>query len=79
MIHVKQVREIGFCSFYISYLLYYLANLVCFKNHFDSYRYIPYEIEAFNKQGNRMTSAEALEIGVYYDLYDAKLDDRFIL
>lgn len=50
MIHVMQLRKIGFFSFYLSYVLYYLAGLLLYKNSYYSYRNIPYEKEAFENQ-----------------------------
>lgn len=49
-IHVRQLREIGFFGFYISYFLYYLAGLFRFKNKGKAYLNIPYEREAFTQQ-----------------------------
>lgn len=44
--HVSQVIKYGWFRFYISYLLYYLAERVKGEDHFEAYLNIPYEIEA---------------------------------
>lgn len=46
MEHVEQVRRWGFFSFYVSYLLFYLGNLLIYKNHGMAYWKIPHEIQA---------------------------------
>lgn len=50
MVHVGQIRRYGWLSFYASYLLYYFAGLIRFKNHDTAYRTIPYEIEAYGRR-----------------------------
>ncbi|MBK9390495.1 MAG: hypothetical protein IPN68_09975 [Bacteroidetes bacterium] len=44
--HVEQVQKHGVFKFYISYLLYYLANRLAGHSHFQAYWKIPWEIEA---------------------------------
>lgn len=47
LIHISQIRDLGFFSFYISYLLYFLANLLRFKDGNMAYYKIPYEEAAY--------------------------------
>jgi hypothetical protein len=51
MLHVEQVKRVGFFNFYISYVLFYLAFRMYGLKHFDAYLSIPWEEEAFAKQG----------------------------
>jgi hypothetical protein len=52
MIHIEQVRKIGWIRFYLSYLLFYIAfRLMTFDHkdsHDKSYYSIPYEAEAYH-------------------------------
>ena len=62
MIHVAQIRRVGFFSFYISYLLYFLAGLIESKQWDEAYMTIPYEIEAFAYQDSPLTMDEIAEL-----------------
>ena len=64
MIHVRQIRKVGWFSFYISYLLYYFAGLLRYGDHGAAYYNIPYESEAFNKQYEPFSEMEAEELGL---------------
>ena len=44
--HFRQVQRVGFFSFYISYLLYFLAGLLYYKDWHIAYWLIPYEVKA---------------------------------
>ena len=46
-VHIRQIEETGWVRFYVSYLLYYLANRIAGFDHYNSYFSIPYETEAF--------------------------------
>lgn len=48
--HVAQIKNFGFCTFYISYCLYYLLNLIVYRNHHQAYSGIPWEIKAYEIQ-----------------------------
>jgi len=54
MVHVWQVRQHGWFSFYISYCLYWLAGLIRWKSHNVAYREIPFEQDAYGKQSPDM-------------------------
>lgn len=56
MIHIWQVRQHGWFSFYISYLLYWLAGLIRYKKHKTAYRYIPYEVMAYARQDDGLAA-----------------------
>ena len=62
--HVRQVRESGFFSFYVSYIIYNFAGLIRYRNCFDAYYYIPYEEEARLAESDVMTDEikEALSL-----------------
>jgi len=46
LIHVEQVRRVGWFSFYISYLLFYIAFRLSGLRGYDAYMSIPWEVEA---------------------------------
>lgn len=50
LIHTKQVEQVGWFRFYLSYLLYYLAERVQGRDHDAAYYRIPYEREAYEHQ-----------------------------
>lgn len=50
LIHAEQVENIGWFSFYFSYLFYFLAGLLRYKDKRRAYFQIPYEIEAYKLQ-----------------------------
>lgn len=52
MIHIEQKKKIGVVKFYTLYLWYYVNNLWKYKNHDMAYRNIPFEVEAYNNEGN---------------------------
>ncbi len=51
-IHVDQIKKVGFFKFYLTYLNEYLANRFKGLSHWDAYRKISYEVEAYNNQRN---------------------------
>lgn len=63
-VHVNQIRQIGFFSFYISYLLYFLAGLIHYKHWSRAYFNIPFEIEAFSREYEPLMNDEAEEFGL---------------
>lgn len=56
--HCYQVRQIGWISFYISYLLYFMAGLIRRKNWNEAYLSIPYEKLAYDIQETPLTIEE---------------------
>lgn len=50
LVHVSQVRRVGWVSFYLSYLLFYFAFRLHGKNDYDAYMSIPWEVEAYEHQ-----------------------------
>lgn len=46
LMHVEQVRRLGWWRFYVSYLAWYLRGLARFRDHRKAYRENPYEVEA---------------------------------
>ena len=51
-IHFRQQIELLILPFYIYYLLNYLINLIRFQNHFQAYRNILFEREAYENDSN---------------------------
>jgi len=49
-IHLKQQLELFIIPFYILYLLFYLINLLRYKNHYQAYYHIPFEQEAYQNE-----------------------------
>ena len=47
MVHVAQIRLVGWFQFYLSYIMYYLAGKLRGKNHEQAYFDIPYEADAY--------------------------------
>lgn len=64
MVHVSQIRQYGFLSFYASYLLYFIANLALHKSWTKAYEAIPFEIQARQNQCSPLTLSEANELDV---------------
>ena len=62
-IHFWQTIELGVIGFYLLYLLFYLINIIKYKNNKKAYYNIPFEKEAyandknFNYISNRKTYA----------------------
>lgn len=48
-IHLKQQLELLVLPFYLLYLFNYLVNLCRYKNHYEAYRQIIFEREAYAK------------------------------
>ena len=52
MIHWGQIQKDGVIKFYTKYLFDYVINIFKYKFNFDlAYRNIPYEKEAYEKEG----------------------------
>lgn len=64
MTHVDQIRVHGWLSFYLSYLLYFLAGLLRFKSWNAAYYDIPWERMAVSHQLTPLMQSEADELGV---------------
>lgn len=62
MIHIEQVRTVGFVRFYLSYLLYYLAARVEGLRKQEAYYQIPYEKEAYKAQAEPLDKEELSEL-----------------
>ena len=50
LVHQKQMDEHGVIMFYLIYVKDYIKNLFKYKNHWDAYYNIPFEIEAYQKE-----------------------------
>lgn len=60
--HVYQVRTCGFITFYLTYPLFFLINLLRFRSWDDSYMSIPYEIEARKVENKELTEVQIEEL-----------------
>ncbi|MDQ7947628.1 MAG: hypothetical protein REI78_06190 [Pedobacter sp.] len=49
-IHLRQQLELFILPFYLLYLLLYLVNLLRYMNHYQAYRQIRFEREAFDHE-----------------------------
>jgi hypothetical protein len=52
LIHIRQQVELLVVPFYLLYLLNYLINLICYRNHDKAYRNIVFEQEAYQNDNN---------------------------
>ena len=67
-VHVRQVRQLGWLYFYVSYYLYFLWFYLKLRNHDAAYEAIPYEVEAYAlEDGLVLTADELSEYGYEYD------------
>lgn len=60
MVHVEQVRNMGWLKFYWSYLVQYVKGRLAGKAHWDAYASITFEKEAYAKQRTDKKYYEAL-------------------
>jgi hypothetical protein len=51
-IHLRQEIELLILPFYILYLLNYFSNLIKYKNHYQAYKNICFEREAYMQETN---------------------------
>lgn len=51
-IHIYQQMELFVVIFYILYGLFYFINLIKFRNHYEAYIHIPFEVEAYKNDQN---------------------------
>jgi hypothetical protein len=49
-IHLRQQLELLVLPFYLAYLICYLYNLCCFRDHHTAYLQIPFEREAYQHE-----------------------------
>lgn len=64
MVHVGQIRKEGWLTFYFKYLASFCHNFLRYS-YDDAYMAIPYEIEAYAKEDEPLTEAEAAELKPY--------------
>ena len=65
MIHVRQVRQLGWWRFYLGYLREYARHRWKLRSHDAAYRAISFEREAYAGQDAvALTEAESREIGL---------------
>jgi hypothetical protein len=64
-VHVRQVRNIGWWKFYLSYIGEWARHILDGKSREDAYLGISYEQEAFDREGEiTLTESERAEFGV---------------
>ena len=49
-IHTKEIIENFIVGFYVLYCIFYIINIIKYKNHEDAYRNIPFEREAYENE-----------------------------
>lgn len=52
LVHQEQMDRVGVLAFYLIYLRDYLWNLIRFRDHDRAYREIPFEVEAYAREGD---------------------------
>jgi hypothetical protein len=63
MIHVRQIRRLGYIRFSLLYEWHYLLGLIRYRDDDKAYRSVPFEIEAYKKQRYvKLTKEERNEI-----------------
>ena len=60
LIHVRQIKEVGFFKFYISYIWQYLLGRFQGLNHSESYLAISFEVEAYQNQNKELETVAKL-------------------
>jgi len=46
-VHIQQIEKLGITRFYITYILWFVVNLLKYRNVIDAYSRIPFEEEAY--------------------------------
>lgn len=65
VVHVRQVRALGWWFFYTTYVLQWARSILAGKDHNGAYMAITYEREAYEQeQRNVLTTEEAAEFGL---------------
>lgn len=58
LIHVEQIKRDGVIVFWLKYEAWFVWNFIKYRNLYKAYRNIPYEIEAYSRQGELLTIEE---------------------
>lgn len=58
--HGKQIKELGLFTFYFLYIKYFILNFIKYKNWFEAYYHIAFEVEA-RKSQHRIYDQDFLE------------------
>lgn len=61
VVHVRQVRKLGWFRFYASYLWQWCKGMVCFWDYWGAYNSISYEQEAYAQQADNVLTPEELD------------------
>ena len=62
--HIYQIRRLGYSKWKRQYLKEYFKNLLSGKSPYNAYRFISFEIEAFNEQSKPLTEEDKQELGL---------------
>lgn len=68
LIHVKQIRKLGWFKFYFSYFCEFMANLRATKNFWFAYYNVSFEMDAFRREVDKDLAKDVkkvLETGCY--------------
>lgn len=60
VVHVRQVRALGWLRFYVSYGWQWLKAMVCYWDYWRAYSAVLYEQEAYAQQANNELTPEEL-------------------
>lgn len=64
MIHIEQCRRYTFICFYIAYITLFLWNFIKTFSVKEAYFNIPFEVEAYAKQDDKLTNVEQDELNI---------------
>lgn len=63
MIHVRQIRRLGYIRFNVLYTWYQVLNFIKYRDYYEAYFNVPFEMEAFKKQRYaKLTKEEEKEL-----------------
>lgn len=60
LVHQEQICRHGVMRFYFIYVWEYLRNLRRYRNHDEAYRQIPFEVEAYAREGDESDATLAV-------------------
>jgi hypothetical protein len=63
MIHVEQIKRLGWLGFYWLYLRHMVEGIVQYRNFWTAYRMNALEREAYGRQGEPFTTEEVSALG----------------
>jgi hypothetical protein len=58
-IHIEQIRREGILKFYFMYLFDFISNLIEFKDYRSAWKNVPYEVEAYWRETEKLSEEES--------------------